>query len=230
MRLRTFLVFIVTGTIYLVFAVPGVRSASPQPESGEAKDSAQGLSPAEMAESLQSPPYLPVYRVKLRVHLAGSGRAPQEFIPIFDEINDIWWSQAGICFEIEAVGHDKTLADGLDMWFSPYIGGLNGYYDGYDIQMTDDPALQPAANPAMYSAARTAAHELGHALGLPHRQESDDNLMRSKTYGWQLSNEEIEAARGVAAKIAESDTTPIRCMPPQFKFVEKRFVKQSVRK
>jgi len=196
-----------------------------QPEGGAVEKSAPGLSPAELAGSMQSPPLLPVYRVKLRVHLANSSRASQEFVPIFNEINDIWWSQAGICFEIEAVDDDNTLGDGLDMWFSPYIGGLNGYYDGSHIQMTDDPALHPAANSAKYSAARTAAHELGHALGLPHRQESDDNLMRSKTYGWQLSQEEIQAAREAAARITVSDTAPLQCGPPQFKFTEERFVR-----
>jgi hypothetical protein len=81
-----------------------------------------------------APALLPVYRIKLRVHLANSSRTPQEFEQIFAEINKIWQTQAGICFEIHTVDHDITLNDGLDMWFSPDIGGYNGYYDGEHIQ------------------------------------------------------------------------------------------------
>ena len=33
------------------------------------------------------------------------------------------------------------------MWFSPDIGGYNGYYDGEHIQMRDFPVLAHAANP-----------------------------------------------------------------------------------
>ena len=163
------------------------------------------------------PNLLPVYRIKLRVHLANSGRTPQEFEPIFAEINKIWQTQGGICFEIHTVKHDTTLIDGLDMWFSPDIGGYNGYYDGEHIQMSDAPVLAHAANPARSSAARTAAHELGHALDLHHRQDSDDNLMRSRTYGWHLNAQEILHARETAADIAIKDTFPFNCGPPKIK-------------
>ncbi len=163
----------------------------------------------------------PVYRINLRVHLGNSSRTPEEFRPIFSEINKIWYSQAGICFEIHTVNHDIPLSDGLDMWFSPYLrGGYNGYYDGEYIQMRDTPILASAENPARSSAARTAAHELGHALELPHRQDSDDNLMRSRTYGWQLNDQEIELAREAAADIAIEDTVPQTCRSPKIKSKE----------
>jgi len=164
--------------------------------------------------ALQTPGRQPVYRIPLRVHLANSSRTPEDFGPIFSEINTIWHTQAGICFEIHTVYHDNTLIGGLDMWFSPEIGGYNGYYDGEYIQMSDAPVLAPAENPARSSAARTAAHELGHALELPHRQDSDDNLMRSRTYGWQLNAQEIQRARETAASIAIADTGPLNCGLP----------------
>ncbi len=165
----------------------------------------------------QTPALLPVYRIKLRVHVANSRRSPEEFVSILAEINKIWQTQAGICFEIEIVNHDNTLADGLDMWFSPDIGGYNGYYDGEHIQMSDAPVLAYAANPARSSAARTAAHELGHALDLRHRQDSDENLMRSRTYGWQLNAQEIQHARETAAEISMKDSFPANCEPPKIK-------------
>ena len=164
-----------------------------------------------------APALLPVYRIKLRVHLANSSRTPQEFEPILAEINKIWQTQAGICFEIHTVDHDITLIDGLDMWFSPDIGGYNGYYDGEHIQMSDAPVLAHAANPARSPAARTAAHELGHALNLRHRQDSDENLMRSRTYGWHLNAQEIRHARETAADIAIKDTFPFNCGPAKIK-------------
>jgi hypothetical protein len=63
----------------------------------------------------------PVFRIPLRVHLGESGRSPEDFIAILDEINDIWLSQAGICFEMQIVLDDKPLMRGIDIWFMPTL-------------------------------------------------------------------------------------------------------------
>jgi hypothetical protein len=160
-------------------------------------------------------PSSPVYRIPLRAHLGASDRSPQEFKDILEEINHIWLSQAGICFEMQVVLDDEPLEQGMDIWFMPGLPGgtgLNGYFQSdHDIQVRDSPILMPAEHPARHPAARTAAHECGHGLSLPHRQDSDDNLMRSKTYGWQLNDQEIRDARKTAAKIALPDTTLRGC-------------------
>ena len=68
-----------------------------------------------------------------------------------------------------------------------------------------------------FPADRTAVHELGHALSLLHRQDSDDNLMRSKTYGWQLNQEEIAVARKAAAAWAIENNIALMCSTVQIK-------------
>lgn len=154
------------------------------------------------ANGLDHAPCTPVYHLPLAVHLADSSRPLQEFTAIFAEINRIWFAQAGIYFDITVVAGEEMAEGGLEMSFAPDIGGLNGYYDGESIRMSDHPQLRPAAHPSRSAAGRTAAHELGHALGLHHRQDSDDNLMRSKTYGWQLNADEIASARERARLLA----------------------------
>ena len=160
----------------------------------------------------------PVYRIPLRVHLGASRRETHEFKDILDEINHIWLSQAGICFEMDVVPDDAPLERGMDMWFMPELPddpGLNGYFrSDHDIGVRDTPVLRPARHPARSPAARTAAHECGHGLSLSHRQDSDDNLMRSKTYGWRLNEQEIRDARRAASEIALPDTTVRRCAEP----------------
>ena len=156
--------------------------------------------------------FTPVYRIPLRIHLTRSKRLPENWTPILQEINMIWLSQAGICFEMHTVSHDKILSNGLDLWFDATIPHWNGYYrDEHDIHVLDTPDLNPADRPARSPAARTAAHELGHALNLSHNQNSDDNLMRSKTYGWQLHPHEVEIARQNARIIALADLAPVQC-------------------
>ncbi len=150
----------------------------------------------------ESSPFLPVYHIPLRVHLGKSSRSGEAFTVILDEINHIWLTQAGICFEMHVVMNDSLSASGFDIWFVPQINNndsVNGLFSSrHSIIVRDTPILTQTARPARYPAARTAAHELGHALALSHRQDSDDNLMRSKTYGWQLNHEEIAIARKAA--------------------------------
>ncbi|HUI44381.1 MAG TPA: hypothetical protein VL122_00140 [Nitrospirota bacterium] len=171
----------------------------------------------------QGPPSsaLPVYHIPLRVHLDESAWRAAAVTEILEEINHIWWSQAGICFEMEIVMNDDVKSSGFDIWFVPRIDNsdsINGVYNsGHSIYVRDTPTLRAAPRPAHHPAARTAAHELGHALGLPHRQDSEDNLMRSKTFGWQLNKDEIATARKAAASRAIKDNIEPMCGPIRVK-------------
>lgn len=156
-----------------------------------------------------------VFQIPLRVHLGNSQRTPKKWFPILEEINIIWMSQAGICFDIHTTMHDEEIENGLDLWFDSTIPDWNGYFSGpHDIHVRDNPDLRPAQNPANSSAARTAAHELGHALNLGHKQNSDDNLMRSKTYGWRLHEDEIIQARKAASDLNYAIISNNPCSPP----------------
>jgi len=171
--------------------------------------------PVNASPANDTPPFLPVYRIPLRVHIGKSGHSGPQLAEIISEINSIWWLQAAICFEAEFVTHDNVMENGADIWFIPVLKeyeGDNGYYVGdHEIYVRDIPVLGHAPHPALSPAARTAAHELGHVLGLHHHQDSDDNLMRSKTFGWKLNASEIRRARIVAAKKSLGDTRPLRC-------------------
>ncbi|MBL4683547.1 MAG: hypothetical protein JKY37_03070 [Nannocystaceae bacterium] len=162
-------------------------------------------------------PFEPLYRVSVRVHAGASGLSDAELGDILAEMNHIWRSQSAVCFEFEVVADDSTMSEGFDMWFQPEVGGPNGYYAGdHEIYVRDQPNLNNAANPAMIGAARTAAHELGHGLNLSHDQNSDDYLMRSGTYGWEIPMYQIDASRDRAAQKALADTTLLDCAAAVF--------------
>jgi hypothetical protein len=183
---------------------------------GEPDVSSQLESSITPAKPKPSPP-LPVYHIPLRIHLNESARPIAAFNEILEELKNIWWSQAGICFESQIVMNDDVKHLGFDIWFVPQINGsdsINGVYNnGHSIYVRDTPILRAAPNPAQHPAARTAAHELGHALGLPHRQDSDKNLMRSKSFGWHLNKDEIAIARKNAVSRAITDDVDILCGP-----------------
>jgi hypothetical protein len=168
-----------------------------------------------------APGRTPVYRIKLKVHNGRSSLPVAELRQALDEMNSIWWSQAGICFEITSVKDDSKAPDGFDIWFLPEVPdppGANGVYKGdHDIWSRDYPNLQAAPNPATHRAARTSAHELGHGLTLRHYNnfpDSPDALMASGTLGWRLLDFQIESARARAQQKAYRDTSALNCSPP----------------
>src|SRR5438128_1073772 len=131
-----------------------------------------------------APGRTPVYRIKLRVHNRQTTLPAAELRKSLEEMNSIWWSQAGVCFEITSTKDDARAREGFDIWFVsevPDPPGVNGSYKGdHDIWSRDYPDLMPAPHPVTQRAARTSAHELGHGLTLRHYNgypESADNLM-----------------------------------------------------
>src|SRR5215475_12417908 len=64
-----------------------------------------------------APGRTPVYRVKLRVHNRQTTLPAAELRKSLEEMNSIWWSQAGVCFEITSTKDDARARDGFDIWF-----------------------------------------------------------------------------------------------------------------
>jgi len=190
-------------------------------DAGEGDDAATGND-----AGVDPPPFTPVYRVAVRIHAGDSALTDAQFTDVTAEVNLIWRSQAGVCFEFELVDHDE-LGPGFDIWYSPGVSSdPNGYYSGdNDIFSRDQPSLGAAPNPVQLPTARTTAHEFGHALGLQHQDFGDacpngsgdldcnDLLMRSGRRGFFLSDPEVERARSVAEDKALDDTTPLDCAP-----------------
>ena len=169
-----------------------------------------------------APGHTPVYRIKLRVHNGQTTLPADELRKSLEEMNFIWLSQAGVCFEITSAKDDARAREGFDIWFVsdvPDPPGVNGIYKSdHDIWSRDYPNLMPAPHPVTQRAARTSAHELGHGLTLRHYNgypESPDSLMSSGTLGWRLLDFQIRAARARAQQKADLDTTPTNCSAPQ---------------
>jgi hypothetical protein len=163
----------------------------------------------------------PIYRIRLRIHNGQSTMPLDDLRETLSEMNFIWWSQAGLCFEITTTNDTVRASEGFDLWFVPEVpdpAGVNGVYKGdHDIWSRDYPNLRPAPNPVTHRAARTSAHELGHALGLVHYNEfpdSPDSLMASGTLGWRLHDFQILGARARARQKASPDTTQAQCTAP----------------
>jgi hypothetical protein len=174
----------------------------------------------------RTPPYMPVYRVPLRVHTTRSDLEREDLCGTLEEVNEIWWAQAGVCFEIEIVSDDEIADTGMDLWFersAPFPNGVdaNGVYSGaHEIYSLDEPSLNTAPNPVQRLPARTAAHELGHGLGLQHQNcgtACNDLLMTSGRRGFALvtgspaSTDELARARDRATDYALDDTAPTVC-------------------
>src|SRR5262245_26855903 len=66
---------------------------------------------------LAAPGQTPVYRIKLRVHNGQTTLPVAELRKSLEEMNYIWWSQAGVCFEITSTKDDATAPEGFDIWF-----------------------------------------------------------------------------------------------------------------
>lgn len=188
-------------------------------------------SPDGEADPARSDP--PVYRIPLRVHVGRSALSSEALRAVLDEVNTIWLSQAGVCFEIDTVTDNAIGDDGFDLWLTtdPIPDAslrTNGVYRGdHEIWTLDDPNLGASPHPAAHAASRTSAHELGHGLSLSHQDcgsecpcnaslglDCDDFLMRSGTTGFHLSEGEIDAARRRAAEKALPDTAPRQCAAP----------------
>jgi hypothetical protein len=186
-----------------------------------------------------APGVTPVHRIPLRIHTAKSELTEADLGPILAELNSIWFSQAGICFEIDVTSSETDLTDGFDFRYTsgqiPGASGSNGVYmSAHSIWSIDRPRLNDVMTPVTHPTARTTAHELGHALGLAHENpppsndcaspchcvelgdDCDEYLMRSGTKGFHLSKPEIEIARTRATRVALADQTTSQCAAPVF--------------
>jgi hypothetical protein len=176
--------------------------------------------------SVKPPALTPAFHIPLRVHRGDSGLSGRLLASVLEEVNEIWWSQAALCFEVEIVRDDQPRSDGFDLWFHRSKLGCNttanGVYCGdHDIHSLDAPSLGRASDPAWnvrQLPARTAAHELGHGLSLPHfndQPDSNDSLMSSGRQGFKLHTAEVEAARRRARTKVQSEgpSTPCATVP-----------------
>lgn len=173
----------------------------------------------------------PLVTLRVRVHLMRSAANPrlqttlteQDVRAIFDEVNVIW-SQAGIRFELEAIGSLQAINSAPKRWyikdrdwvkaaiptdqFSPAAidvcfvkdMGPNGFFYGEPVVVCENPEFHKVSGGADSIVARVTAHELGHVLFLQHRQERT-NLMASGKNGVSLNPQEVRDARKRALEI-----------------------------
>ncbi|MDZ4402744.1 hypothetical protein [Prosthecobacter sp.] len=180
---------------------------------------------------LRSEEALPSISLRVRVHLVQSSAHPRlqatlgeaEVRTIFEEVNAIW-AQAGIRFELEAVGVLQAFDIGPKKWFERDRNwvksaiptndfsltaidvcfvremGPNGFFYGEPVVVCEKPEFTMVKGGADNPVARVAAHELGHVLFLKHRQDHT-NLMASGRNGISLNKQEIKDARERALQI-----------------------------
>ena len=185
------------------------------------RDAASSAGPAAGAS-----PFSPAFHIALRVHRADSGLRGTALASALEEMNEIWWTQASICFEVVVVRSEEPRRDGFDLWFHRTKVGCNttanGVYCGdHDIHSLDVPSLNAADNAAWdtrQNPARTSAHELGHGLMLEHYNgfaDSNDSLMSSGRQGFKLHESEITTARRRAQSkaVAGAPATPCAAVP-----------------
>ncbi len=180
----------------------------------------------------------PNITLRVRVHLMQSVANPRlqttltekEVRAIFDEVNVIW-SQAGIRFELEAVGSLQALDVAPKRWYikdrnwvkaaiptnhlSPVAidvcfvkdMGPNGFFYGEPVVVCENPEFHKVSGGSVNPVARVTAHELGHVLFLQHLQERT-NLMASGKNGVTLNQQEIKDARKRALEILGQTPQP----------------------
>jgi hypothetical protein len=183
-----------------------------------------------------------VDRIAVRVHVGRSSLSAAEIAAALAQVNDIWLSQASICFDFEVTMDEADGAGGLDVRLledgimdQPFVHGLT--LGPHQIYVVDHPSLYPAPHPVRSFTGRTMAHEFGHAFGLQHENPPDDPhfndcmepcvctasnkscndfLMRSHHQGYWLSETEIALVRPHAAQLASSAHASTACSAPIF--------------
>ena len=192
-------------------------------DGGTARDASRDAASSTPASDA-SAASLPGFHIALRVHREDSGLTGAKLAAALEEVNEIWWKQAAICFEVEVVRNGELRRDGFDLWFHRSRLGCNasgnGVYCGdHDIHTLDAPSLNPANTAAWDSRqnpARTTAHELGHGLNLAHYNgypDSNDSLMSSGRQGFKLHEQEIATARRRARDKALPTSSALPCAP-----------------
>jgi hypothetical protein len=195
-------------------------------DAGASADASADADRADAGQDASAPelPFTPAFRIPLRVHRGDSGLSGAQLASVLEEMNEIWWKQAAVCFEIEIVKNDEPRRDGFDLWFHRSKLGCNttanGVYCGdHDVHSLDAPSLGRADDAewnVRLMPARTAAHELGHGLNLQHYNgfdDSNDSLMSSGRQGFKLHARELETARKRAQSKGAATRAPCAKVP-----------------